>query len=199
MWVVALPNLCNRILALAGKGVEPKYRDPARALTLAEKTVKLLPKDPVVRHVLGEVYYRARNWQAAKRAFSEAMELGGPTPHAQFFLAMIDWQQGNKQEARAWYNQAATAMADTAPSSEVLRAIQAQAGKLLGIGPSPKPGPSPLPRGGGEADGDCRPFEVRPRGSGARGETKRVKPISSNPASAPRPSARRPICAGTAG
>jgi serine/threonine protein kinase len=82
-----------------------KFRDTDRAIEAAEKVTKL--------HVdawsyLGYARYRARNWKGAVQALEKSATLSrgglGSTPC--LFLAMAHAQQGDKQQARQWYDRA---------------------------------------------------------------------------------------------
>ena len=50
-----------------------------------------------------------------------------------FFLAMADWQLGNRDEARQWYDRAVTWMEkEPSRSSELMKRLQGEAAQLLG-------------------------------------------------------------------
>ena len=50
-----------------------------------------------------------------------------------FFLAMANWQLGNKELARQWYDRAIQWMDKNQSQDAELRRFRAEAGKLLGL------------------------------------------------------------------
>jgi serine/threonine protein kinase/tetratricopeptide (TPR) repeat protein len=92
---------------------DPASGDPKRTLDAAQQAVVLMPKDGVVRLALGVAQYRAGNSQAALESLQHAMALrDGGDPCDWFTVAMVHWQQANKETARQWYDKAVQAMAD---------------------------------------------------------------------------------------
>src|SRR4029079_11037447 len=89
-------------------GADLHSRDPARAITLVKEALKLDPKLADGWNTLGVAEYRASNWTEAIAALEKYRELR--TDDAEwnnsFFLAMANWQMGNKDEARRWYGKA---------------------------------------------------------------------------------------------
>jgi tetratricopeptide (TPR) repeat protein len=86
---------------------EPKFRDPGRAVALAQRAVELDPKEGKLWNTLGAAQYRAGNWKAAARALEKSIELSkGGQSVDWFFLAMAYWQLGEREKARTWFEQA---------------------------------------------------------------------------------------------
>ena len=56
--------------------------------------------------MLGVAQCRTGRWQEAAEALRRADELGGGNSCVYFFLAMADWQIGQRQAALDWYEQA---------------------------------------------------------------------------------------------
>jgi hypothetical protein len=50
-----------------------------------------------------------------------------------FFLAMANWELGNKVEARRWYDQAVAWMETNAVQGEELKRIRAEANNVLNV------------------------------------------------------------------
>jgi tetratricopeptide (TPR) repeat protein len=123
----------------AAKGLAPD-----RAVKLAEKAVQLAPQDGTVWNTLGVTRYRAADWQAARTALEKSLALRhGGDAMDWFFLAMAHWQLGHKDEARKWYQQAATWMQKNQPNNAELRRFRAEAAELLGL-----PAPDVTPKAG---------------------------------------------------
>jgi hypothetical protein len=80
-------------------------------------------------------YYRIGDWKNASAALekSETLAPGRFTDINGFFLAMSQWQLGEKEEARKWYDKAVAWMEKNDPKNEELRRFQAEAEELLGI------------------------------------------------------------------
>ena len=96
----------------AGSGIHPspnpKLHDPHEALKLAQKAVELEPDEGAYWNTLGVAHYRAKNWKLAVDALKKSVELVPSDLESfdTFFLAMAEWQLGNKDDARKWYSQA---------------------------------------------------------------------------------------------
>jgi tetratricopeptide (TPR) repeat protein len=120
---------------------EPRYRDPARAVELAEAAVKLAPKEGNHWNTLGVAQYRAGKWKSAIESLTKSMELlkGQWESYNTLFLAMAHWQLGEKEKARQWYARGAQWMEKNQEAlkkhereQEVVR-FCAEAAELLGI------------------------------------------------------------------
>jgi tetratricopeptide (TPR) repeat protein len=84
-------------------------------------------------YILGVVHYRAGHWKDAVAALEQSMALGRKGPIDRwFFLAMAHWRLGEKEKARAWYDQAVRWMDKNQPNNEELRRLRAEAANLLG-------------------------------------------------------------------
>lgn len=120
---------------------ETKYRDPARAVELAKKAVKLSPKEGSPWNTLGMTHYRAGNWKAAIEALKKSREFHKDGDAFDFFfLAMVHWQLSHKDEALRWYKQAVKwveknkeALAKNPQRTEALRRFLAEAKELLNV------------------------------------------------------------------
>jgi hypothetical protein len=60
-----------------------------------------------------------------------------------FFLAMVHWQQGDRDEARKWYDRAVAWADKPQPANEEVRRFRAEASELMGVGGPVKMGPLP--------------------------------------------------------
>jgi eukaryotic-like serine/threonine-protein kinase len=129
------PLAQNNLAWLLATCPEHRFRDPVKAVALAKKAVELTPKQGIFWNTLGTAYYRAGDWKAAIEALNMSMDLrNGGDAFDWFFLAMAHWQQGDKKEARRWYDRAVAWMDQNAAQDEELRGVRAEAGELLGIG-----------------------------------------------------------------
>jgi len=114
---------------------DPKFRDPSKAVKLAQKAVDMAPKEGNHWNTLGVAHYRAGDWKAAIEALEKSKELLGDTELSfnAFFLAMAHWQLGSKDEARKWYDQAVRWMEKNKPQDEELGRFRAEAAELLRV------------------------------------------------------------------
>jgi tetratricopeptide (TPR) repeat protein len=110
-----------------------RFRDPVRAIELAQKAVKGSPKSAGYWNTLGVARYRAGQYHEAIAALEESIELEQDVSiWNRFFLAMSHWQFGNKPEARKWYDAAVNQMEKSEPNEELSR-FRAEAAERLGI------------------------------------------------------------------
>jgi tetratricopeptide (TPR) repeat protein len=124
---------CNDCAWLLATCPDLKFRDPARAVELAEKAVGLAPKEGSYWNTLGVALYRAHDWRAAVAALEKSMELGkGGNGSDWFLLAMACWQLGEREKARAWYDKAVQWIERNKPKDEELRRLHTEAADLLG-------------------------------------------------------------------
>jgi serine/threonine protein kinase/tetratricopeptide (TPR) repeat protein len=128
----------------------PKNRDPVWALELAKLAVERDPDNGTILNTLGTAHYRAGNWKAAIAALKEAEELGqGQFFSADaFFIAMANWQLGDKETAGKWYT-AGLHWMEQSQDNEEQRRFCAEAATLLGL-------PQPSPREAKQPAGDDR-------------------------------------------
>jgi tetratricopeptide (TPR) repeat protein len=111
---------------------DAKARNPQRAIELARIAVEHVPH--VAWNTLGVAQYRAGDWRGAIVSLEKSMAVSKEAySFDRFFLAMAQWQQGNKDEARKWYDQAGAWMDKNQPENEELRRFRAEAAELMGI------------------------------------------------------------------
>jgi serine/threonine protein kinase len=117
---------------------EPRFRDPERAVELGKRLVEQGRYKPARWRALGAALYRKGDGQGSVTALEKAMELSnGGKGTERFFRAMATWQMGNKQQARALYEDAVQWMAKHKPHDYDLRRFRAEAAALLGIPEEP--------------------------------------------------------------
>jgi tetratricopeptide (TPR) repeat protein len=110
---------------------DQRIRDPRRALELATSATKSSPDSIEAWQVLGWALYRTGDWAGSITALHKSMELQGDggDPRQWFFLAMAEWQRGNRDAARDWYAKS-TAWLEKNPHAEVSR-FRDEAEKLI--------------------------------------------------------------------
>ena len=114
--------------------------DPARGLALARKAVALEPTEWAFLNTLGVATFRTGDWKTATEVLKQSITFNGSTAHDLFFLAMADWHQGRKQEARKLYDGAVAWTSKKMPTDAELGRFRAEAAALLGL-PCDKPAP----------------------------------------------------------
>jgi tetratricopeptide (TPR) repeat protein len=129
------PNALNEIAwLLVATAPITTLQNPAYALELARKAVKSDPKSAKFLMTLGAAYYRKGAWAEALAALTQVLELSaGDTPGEWFFMAMTEWQIGNKAKARFWYNKAKEWTKKNDLQLETLSRIGDEATALLGV------------------------------------------------------------------
>jgi tetratricopeptide (TPR) repeat protein/serine/threonine protein kinase len=132
----------NELAWFLANSPEPSLRDPRRAVELAERAVKLAPRDGNCWNTLGAARYRAGDWPGAAAALAKAMELRrGGDAFDWFFLAMTHGQLGHADEARRWYDRAVAWTDKHHPDDAQLRRFRAEAAALLRTDPPNPPNP----------------------------------------------------------
>jgi serine/threonine protein kinase/Flp pilus assembly protein TadD len=144
-------ELADSCAALASSLIDsPGSESPAvaEALDLANRAVELAPHNAEHWNLLGRAHYRAGSYRAALAPLKKSLELCPGFASSSFFLAMANWQLGEKEEARRCYDKAVQSMNEQSPDDETLRRRRAEAAKLLGIPantPLEKNNPTQLP------------------------------------------------------
>src|SRR5262249_30721661 len=86
---------------------DPRFRNPAGAVSFAQKAVNQVPQNGGFWNTLGVAQYRAGQWREAVTALEKAMALRkGGNSSDWLFLATAHWQLGDKEKARSWYDKA---------------------------------------------------------------------------------------------
>jgi tetratricopeptide (TPR) repeat protein len=129
----------NRLAWIWSTVADPRWRQPAAAVRLAQRAVEFEPKVASYWTTLGVAYYRNGQPQKAIQALTRAVELGkGDSPIEFFFLALAHQQMKNTPQARQWYGKA---MAGMDQKNEEVRRFQVEAAQVLGL-----PEVLPLPK-----------------------------------------------------
>jgi serine/threonine protein kinase/Flp pilus assembly protein TadD len=112
---------------------DPGRRNPAEALGLVERAVKLSPESGVFWMGLGVARYRNRDYRGTITALEKAKALHWDVCTNWLFLAMGYWQLGDEEKARQWYGKAAAWMDKHQLKDEELGRFRAESASLLGI------------------------------------------------------------------
>jgi tetratricopeptide (TPR) repeat protein len=136
-WCLASPQSINRT-----------QEELDQAIAHAKRAVELSGEGflPLIEsHTgLGVAFYRNGQLSDAATHLTKVIELENgateKTPTGEwdksicsFFLAMTRWQQGQQDEARRWYDDAAAWLQDKKPNDAELLRFRAEAAELLGI------------------------------------------------------------------
>jgi serine/threonine protein kinase/Tfp pilus assembly protein PilF len=124
----------NTLAWFLATNAEASVQHLTRAVELAKKAVELDPAQGTFWNTLGVAHYRVGDWNAAAAALKKSEELlkGNDLSFNAFFLAMAQWQLGNKAEARKWHDKALAWMAKNKPHDEELLRFRAEEAHLLG-------------------------------------------------------------------
>jgi len=132
------PRAQNAVTWFLATCPDPRFRNPSRVAAVAGELVRKNPRPGPHWSTLGAAHYAAGDYRAARLALENGLERGRVRPSGhRFLLAMAHWQLGEKDEARACYDQAAAAMKAVLMRTE-LRRLDAEAAEMLGISASPK-------------------------------------------------------------
>ena len=130
--------------------VEPKLRDPTRAVDLAKKVLDLSSKQGDDRTMLGRervatywntlgvAHYRVGQLEEALAALQKSVDLVEGSESRQLcedwlFLAMVNGRLDRKNEARRWYDRAVAWMNEKAPRDAELLRFRTEAAEVLGV------------------------------------------------------------------
>jgi tetratricopeptide (TPR) repeat protein len=118
---------------------EPEVFDPVRAAELAQKAIELAPTNGDYWLALGIARYRAGDWRAAVRAVVKSRELHNSSEIGdQLYLAMAYWHQGERDQARSWYDRASSWMERNELKNQQLLHLRDEAAAMLGLARPPK-------------------------------------------------------------
>jgi tetratricopeptide (TPR) repeat protein len=130
-----LNTVAGRLLSFS----DPRFRDPAWALELANRAVAAMPEWASMYSTRALAHYRLGNAKAALADIQKARELrnGAGSSSDEFILAMVLWKLGDRKRAQAEYERGCQLM-DKDLSNEKEWTIPAEAAALLGL-PDPSP------------------------------------------------------------
>jgi serine/threonine-protein kinase len=126
------PAVNNELAWFLATSAEPRLRDPAQAVRLANKAVAAQPRSANYQNTLGVAHFRNGDDKAAIATLETAMGLGaGGNSFDWFFLAMAHARLEDRDKARKWYDRAVEWMDKFEPQHEQLRRFRAEAKALL--------------------------------------------------------------------
>ncbi|MHC4176640.1 MAG: tetratricopeptide repeat protein, partial [Planctomycetota bacterium] len=112
----------------------PQLREVGKAVELAAEVVRQSPEYGGAWKALGAARYRVGDYHGACQALQNADRYCCKTKDAGwFFLAMTYWQLKDLEEAKRWYDKAATWMDENRPDDEELRRFREEAAELLAV------------------------------------------------------------------
>jgi serine/threonine protein kinase/Flp pilus assembly protein TadD len=126
------PDILNDQAYFLAECPVSRFRDPVRAVAIAQDAVKLGPKNGSYLSTLGAACYRAGDWNAARDALEKASALAQGGDRL-FFLAMAHWKLGEKESARKLHDQADQWMKKNAPHDDGLARLRSESANLMGI------------------------------------------------------------------
>jgi tetratricopeptide (TPR) repeat protein len=133
-------SICHwQLICLLANCPDEALRDPARAVTLAQRV--LPPSAGHYWRYLALARYRSGQWQAAADSIQQAMDLRqGGDAFDWFLLAMAHWQLDQKDAALEWYTKAQEAIRTAKPlfyeylGVMAVQRLQREAEVLMGEG-----------------------------------------------------------------
>src|SRR5262249_1640850 len=121
------PAVNNELAWFLATSLEPRWRDPARAVQLAKKAVAVQQESANYRNTLGVAHYRKGDEKAAVTELERAMKLrSGGNSFDWFILAMAHWRLGERDLARTWFNRAVQWMDKHKPHDDELRRFRTE-------------------------------------------------------------------------
>ena len=83
--------------------ISPEPADSTQSVATTEKVYRLPPpgEDPRIRYLLaGEEFFHSRKLKEAREAFEKALDLDSQSAQAHYFLGLIEYEEGNIEEAK---------------------------------------------------------------------------------------------------
>jgi serine/threonine protein kinase/Tfp pilus assembly protein PilF len=127
-------KMANTLAWLLATCRDESLRDPNEAVTLAKHALTLAPENAGIWNTLGVASYRMGDIPAAKVAFQESMKRNNDGDPADWFiLAMIAWREGDRQQARQWYDRSVQWMKRTRLLTDDLVRFWAETEEIMGM------------------------------------------------------------------
>ncbi len=125
----------DNIAWLLATAEDAHFRDPARAVELAEKAARLSPNNAEFWGTVGAAHYRAGHYKQAVADLEKAIGLRGvddpQCANEAFFLAMAYWQLGDYPEAKKWFDKGVAWMDKGKFRDDEVRRFRAEAAGLM--------------------------------------------------------------------
>jgi tetratricopeptide (TPR) repeat protein/tRNA A-37 threonylcarbamoyl transferase component Bud32 len=130
------PRPLDRAASALASFRDRKRRDPVKAIEMARKAIAIAPRNPQYWHTLGVAQYRAEKWPEALESFKNSMLLqNGGDGLDWYFVAMTNWQLGDKTAARDYLQKAETWKAKEHVGVDDLQGLDAEVAQLLADAP----------------------------------------------------------------
>ncbi|MEO1530447.1 MAG: tetratricopeptide repeat protein, partial [Planctomycetota bacterium] len=110
---------------------DESLRDDEVALKMVMQAMNVSPQAKDGTRTLGIAHYRNDNWQEAKDALTASLKSRPDHGCEMFCLTMTEWQLGNKEKARQWYDEATAWMNQHQPHNAELIRFRDEAEELL--------------------------------------------------------------------
>jgi hypothetical protein len=131
--------------------------DPKQGLAEANKAIQLQSNDSLIWNTLGVAAFRAGDWTTAHDALKKSINMTrGGKAHDWFFVAMTQWNQGNRLEARKSFDIAIAALKTEPKGDTELLRFHTEAAALMGM-----PGPKPDPKSQQPQTPEARPVIIK--------------------------------------
>ena len=116
---------------------EERFRDISLAMEAAQRGTELSPGVGWNWLALGIAQYRSGAWAEARESLLKFVKLDPDTEHlpTSCFLAMANWQLGEKDTARRHYDDALQSIEKHKTQDNILLGFHDEAAELLGIDP----------------------------------------------------------------
>jgi serine/threonine protein kinase/Flp pilus assembly protein TadD len=126
------PAVNNDLAWFLATNPEPRLRDGALAVRLAQKAVTGRPESGNYMNTLGAAYYRNGDDKAAVGALETSMSMrAGGDSFDWFFLAMAHRRLGDRDKAQMWFERAVQWMDRHKPQNDELSRFRAEAKAML--------------------------------------------------------------------
>ncbi len=132
----------NNLAWLLATCEDAALRDPARALEIASRAVRLDSTKAAYYGTLGIAAYRTGDWSTALLDCQQAINMNQGGSTERFVIAMTNWQLGRKDEARKWFNEAVQWRLEHEAADAEARRLEEEAADLMAADDA-KPAESP--------------------------------------------------------
>lgn len=133
---IHLWDLCGIRQRLAKMGLDwhgPPYSLPVKTPASKSLSAELMLDEWAPMESLAASHYRKQHWDAAFDEHEKSMsQRFGGNGYDWFFMAMIQWQRGERDAAHEWYDRAQEWLASNRPHEVELHRSSRQAALLLG-------------------------------------------------------------------
>jgi tetratricopeptide (TPR) repeat protein len=134
------PHALNNLAWVLTSVPDDPWFDAKQGLAEAKKAIEVEPNNSLMWNTLGVAAFRAQDWTTAHDSLKKSINMKGGRAHDWFFLAMTQWNQGNRAEARKSFDLAIGSLRNESKDDTELYRFHEEAAALMGL-PGPKPDP----------------------------------------------------------